>query len=490
MGLKKKKKTMLPHSKTQPNTFVDGVPVKISEQYKPPRRVILPVSCQNCTPGEALYQDYDFKLEHNVINKLAEWKKARQEEVEKRKERLKAQEKVCEEINQFSNLTLNQPQSEGVEQATQILNTKLTDTILTPVSVKQASPSNKPTSSLFNLSDFESDNSSPFDNMELKTINDMEVLASILTTDNTKRSLNNNNNIIDKELGKNGLALNNKHNEWGHLPLNSYNNFAYSNLRYNDAINAPKNIDFNNQYGLYPVSENFQIYNNYGLNDFSNQFGVAVSLEQAASGTSKHENQTLGTNLESKSQQVNFMYSQKPKSVPDIVKELEKELKENKERESRRCGSPPLKPSNSRKIVKIQRESPTSSKSGSPNKRNISKLPDPTPSLSPTIQQLARHISEMGFPLPRVARACKSFDGDDKKVIEFLLTVQNLEDKNYPGDLVEKALHVNHLDVQKCVKYLDAMIVLLDLGFEEEMVEKALLATDIDRDKALDILIS
>lgn len=47
---------MLPHNKTQ-TSFVDGVPVKISEQYKPPRRVILPVSCQNCTPGEALYQE-------------------------------------------------------------------------------------------------------------------------------------------------------------------------------------------------------------------------------------------------------------------------------------------------------------------------------------------------------------------------------------------------------------------------------------------------
>lgn len=75
-------------------------------------------------------------------------------------------------------------------------------------------------------------------------------------------------------------------------------------------------------------------------------------------------------------------------------------------------------------------------------------------------------------------------------MIEFLLQVQNLEDKNYPGDLVEKALLINQLDVQKSVKYLDAMIVLLDLGFEEEKVEKALLATDVDRDKALEVLIS
>lgn len=40
-----------------PNTFVDGVPVKISEQYKPPIKVSLPFSCQNCAPSESLYTE-------------------------------------------------------------------------------------------------------------------------------------------------------------------------------------------------------------------------------------------------------------------------------------------------------------------------------------------------------------------------------------------------------------------------------------------------
>lgn len=53
--------SMLQHSKKneklQPNTFVDGIHVKISEQYKPPKKIILPVSCQNCTLGEVLYAE-------------------------------------------------------------------------------------------------------------------------------------------------------------------------------------------------------------------------------------------------------------------------------------------------------------------------------------------------------------------------------------------------------------------------------------------------
>jgi hypothetical protein len=65
-----------------------------------------------------------------------------------------------------------------------------------------------------------------------------------------------------------------------------------------------------------------------------------------------------------------------------------------------------------------------------------------------------------------------------------------LEEKNYPGDQVEKALIVNKYNVAHAVKYLDAMAQLLDLGFPEDLVSDALVKFDNDRDKALDQLIS
>lgn len=74
--------------------------------------------------------------------------------------------------------------------------------------------------------------------------------------------------------------------------------------------------------------------------------------------------------------------------------------------------------------------------------------------------------------------------------MEFLLQVQCLEEKNYPGDQVEKALIVNKYNVTHAVKYLDAMVQLLDLGFPEQLVSDALVKFDNDRDKALDQLIS
>lgn len=65
-----------------------------------------------------------------------------------------------------------------------------------------------------------------------------------------------------------------------------------------------------------------------------------------------------------------------------------------------------------------------------------------------------------------------------------------MEEKKYPGDLIEKALVINNFKLNDSLKYLEAMVVLLDLGFDEEKAEEALIAANSDRDKALDMLIS
>ncbi|KAL0271657.1 UNVERIFIED_CONTAM: hypothetical protein PYX00_008679 [Menopon gallinae] len=461
------------HSKKNektPNTFVDGVPVKISEQYKPPVKVTLPFSCQNCTPSDSLYTEYDFRLENRVLDKLTEWKKTHKEELERRKERLKRKKEVCQEVEKFSNLTLAEVEEE-VAEPVRPCNPKLDDSILTPVCAKVNSPSNKPTSSLFNLSDFESDNSSPFDNMELKTINDMEVLASILTSDNMKQSFNNNYNIIDKELNKNGLAFS-KGNEWHQLPPNGYDNYLVPG--YNGSVIPTGYLD---NYGpVHTVSENFQLYN-FELNNFSNQCGAGVPSGPAASAK-QPERHHLDNLIDDTSCADLKLQKANSKSVPDIVSELQKELEESRERDAER------------RLMTISSGNQKLPESAKQEKKPYRKLSDPTSRLKPELLRLAEHISEMGFPLPRVARACAFFEGDDKKVIEFLLQVQSLEEKNFPGDLVERALHANNFSTEESVKYLNSLMVLLDLGFDEAKVEEALKKTNSDRDKALDMLIS
>lgn len=47
----------MPFDKKDDSSYMDGVPVKISEKYKRRPVIRLPVSAQNCTPGPALYQE-------------------------------------------------------------------------------------------------------------------------------------------------------------------------------------------------------------------------------------------------------------------------------------------------------------------------------------------------------------------------------------------------------------------------------------------------
>nr|BAN20873.1 unkown protein [Riptortus pedestris] len=137
---------------------MDGIPVKISEKYKPPRKITLPASVQNKLNNEIKFEKYDFKLEHFVVEKMA---------------LLREQKKAVENKgNRDSPVTLNL--EENVSQ----------NNILKPVPILKSHvqnvSSNQQIVGGFNISDFENDTSSPFDSVELKTLNDMEELAHVL----------------------------------------------------------------------------------------------------------------------------------------------------------------------------------------------------------------------------------------------------------------------------------------------------------------------
>ncbi|XP_068081418.1 ubiquitin-associated protein 1 isoform X3 [Anabrus simplex] len=319
-------------SEKQAFSYMDGVSVKIAENFKPPRKIALSVGFQHRFPVESGAEEYDFKLEHSVLSKMGEWRKLRQAEVAARKERIKAQDAAWEE--RFSK--------------------QLQNFALGPSSTEAASTVGSSSKTY----------SSPTDQ------------------DVPSRSLS--------------------------------------------------------------------------------------------------------------------------RSVPDIVEELEKELTEKKIADTnavaaRASHTPPPRP-NSFGSTGLENwkpwpdlDSPEQSQSKgkkSPVKKlPVSSLPNPFHKLSPEGQQLTRHISEMGFALPRVARACVALHEDGKKVVEFLLQVQSLEE-TWPGDQAENALLLNECDYPRAVKYLEALTQLLDLGFPEDKVSQALVMFNNDRDKALDHIIS
>ncbi len=80
-------------SYSQPN-YMEGVPVKISEKYKPPPKISLPQSIvqrlQQLSSDDVLDQTrYDFNLERNVLVKIAEWKSVRNRDQTERRDRIR-----------------------------------------------------------------------------------------------------------------------------------------------------------------------------------------------------------------------------------------------------------------------------------------------------------------------------------------------------------------------------------------------------------------
>lgn len=83
---------------TDPATFVAGVPVKISEKYRPPRKVSLPASCQHQINSELLTQDYDFAVEKTTLLWVQERRNRTEREEKMRKERIAEYDKKKAEL--------------------------------------------------------------------------------------------------------------------------------------------------------------------------------------------------------------------------------------------------------------------------------------------------------------------------------------------------------------------------------------------------------
>lgn len=138
---------------------MDGIPVKISEKYKPPRKITLPASVQNKLNYEIKFEKYDFELERLVSEKMALLREQQKKYLENKTAR-------------------ESPVSLNFEE------TVTPNNILKPIPILkphvQTTTNNQQLLGGINISDFENDTSSPFDSVELKTLNDMEELAHVL----------------------------------------------------------------------------------------------------------------------------------------------------------------------------------------------------------------------------------------------------------------------------------------------------------------------
>lgn len=381
-------------------SYMDGVHVKIAEAYKPPRKVCLPAAYNNKLPDISKLT-YDFSLERLVLEKMTEWHKVRQASNKARNARLDEKRKKEKEE---SSPPPPPPLPDNIKQMP-VTAPVPEQTILTPQPLSLPAHDLKDHSKTngLNFADFDNDTSSPFDNMELKTINDMEELAQVLQPTS----------------------------QWA------------------------------------PPARLENILNELTVNDLPE-----VQKEE--------KNETVKTQTSDQENDNEKEYANH-RSVSVIMEELQKQLE---------------RPFVEHYNLWPKLESPESSVHGvskheEPSSINHTADADLLVNLTDEDQKFARHLNDMGFPLSRAARAIRDLGGqDNKKVVEYLLTVQSLEEMGIPGDDAEKALVLTHYDQDKAKTYYKNLCTLRDLGFPEDKVSAALLKCNIDRDRALDFLIT
>lgn len=267
---------------------MSGVPVKIAENYKPPKKLALTqsVSQRLSTGSSATTQvlersTYDFGLEQTVVAKMNEWQRVRQRENCDRKERLRLHQQERQSVldaKQKQMLTaVSYPSTDELssdddgddsghgtssdasksavnmkeqsqkraqlqqqqQQQQQFSPPSCFNNILVPTVMPGQEKGNpfqsnvggavkSPHYSKFNFHEFENDTSSPFDNVELKTMNDLDILAEVWNTsvaiNNADSSSKDNTPTGDDDSISTTNTSNVKANKAVQLPNQSYGN--------------------------------------------------------------------------------------------------------------------------------------------------------------------------------------------------------------------------------------------------------------------------
>lgn len=385
-------------------SYMDGVHVKIAEAYKPPRKVGLPAVCNNKLPDISKLV-YDFSLEKSVLEKMTEWRNARQAIIKARIARLEEKKKKEKEETPPSPPPLP---TEGTKQSAVKVMPPSESTILTPQPLSP--PANDQQDHVqtngLDFADFDNDTSSPFDNMELKTINDMEELAQVLQ------------------------------------PISQWIPSAKLENIMNELTIEEKPVIYKEEKEEKEENINIQTQNDEDIDNNTNVTHRSVST-----------------------------------IVQELQRELERPIMEN------------WKPWPDLESPDV--DSYSEHKHDHSLISNNAALANSFSNLTGEDQKLVQHLSDMGFPLSRAARAICDIGGEDnKKVVEYLLTIQTLEETGMSGEDAEKALALTHYDPNKAKIYYKNLCTLKDLGFPEDQVSMALLKCDLDRDRALDFLIS
>ncbi|XP_057369344.1 ubiquitin-associated protein 1-like [Daphnia carinata] len=427
------------------NSYLRGISVKISEKYRPLRRPTLPPGLCHFEPPSHLFCDDIELLDESSALKLVESiRNLRTQELVRRKQRIAAleeqniDEKEIEEIT--SGLPLNSRTNSIPSQNVinlhpsngQLLpHTQTSMEVLTPIQSSTVEIKKKENMSVINLAEFESYSTNPFEEMELKTLNDKEELAMLLQP-------------------------------------NSQSSYRLPYQNYNPSTMA-----------AWPEQRH-----QLPLGQYQSSW---IPNENTVFGADKISFGNMCTPMQSNDRTVSHTNLRQAKSVPDLsdtsfgtggipinhlpfAGALDKRL-------SSRTPPPRLT------LDSIKRPMPMPSMTHSlPFEKNLTAVE----------RCLVQQLHDMGFVRETAARAIARLGANEKDVVDQLLLIQKLEEAGHSIQRIESALDVLK-PCTELPEQIEHHLRLVDqlsaLGFDHRKISSALVAACHNRDKALDILL-
>ena len=316
--------------------------------------------------------------------------------------------------------------------------------VLTPIQSSTIENKKKENMSTINLAEFESYSTNPFEEMELKTLNDKEELAMLLQPSASSQTSSHNYGL-------------------------QYPNFPPSVMSWPERVPEP-----------YPSVRQFDPTVSWIPNESSSFF----NLTKPSVGTTSICDETRQN-----SQTIARGNLRQAKSVPDLS--------------DINYGCSGRTPINDPPSTGSYPDKRLSSRTPPPRLTTDSiSRPIPKPilnvqcpfekSLSPVEKHLVKQLQDMGFPRDRSARVITRLGAKEKDVVDQLLLMQKFEELGHSTERIESALGVLKSS-KELPKQLEHHLALVDqlsaLGFDQGKIGSALVAAGHDRDKALDILL-
>uniref|UniRef100_G1PLX6 Ubiquitin-associated protein 1 n=1 Tax=Myotis lucifugus TaxID=59463 RepID=G1PLX6_MYOLU len=486
-------------------SYLDDVPFKIGDKFKTPAKVGLPIgfSLPDCLQVVREVQ-YDFSLERKTIEWAEDIKKIHEAQREAERKAEEAEAKVNSKSGPEGDNKMSFSKTHSTATMpppiNPILATLQHNSILTPTryssTMKQKVLSPPHTKADFNPADFECEED-PFDNLELKTIDEKEELRNILvgTTGPIMAQLLDSNlprggsgSVLQDEevlasLERATLDFKPLHKPNGFITLPQLGNCekmslsskvslppipAVSNIK---SLSFPKlDSDDSNQKTAKLAST---FHSTSCLRNGTFQNSLKPSTQSSASELSGHQSLGLSTlNLDSG--------TEVPALTPsDMISQT---------------------PSLSVLSVCTEESSPPNTGStATPPKFSMSQVPN-TPScpqayselqtLSPSERQCVETVVNMGYSYECVLRAMKKKGENIEQILDYLFVHGQLCEKGFDPLLVEEALEMHQCSEEKMLEFLQLMSKFKEMGFELKDIKEVLLLHNNDQDNALEDLMA